>query len=235
MSRMNVVSVVMCLFIVAAFGITTGCSNTLMGSRVVRLGGKVSRVKGQVIEVDLSRGVYVPVCDSPGDGGVISRKQYFLESHRPKNIDDHRFLQIPLAATIREINLAGCDIGTDAIQHLVKSCPNLVSLNLSDTKISNKDLQLLSQLTQLQNLSLAGTPIDGRGVSHLMLLRQLKELNMVDTNLDAKALKRLLDLPQLQEIFVFHVPATFEDSAMAEKILSDSRVTTSNPFDSIIL
>lgn len=228
MLRMNS-SVVMCLFSTVAIWTGVGCSDALK-SRVVDLGGKVKLGDGHVIKVDLSRGEYVPTQGDPKSGGVGPREPYLLEVHRPKAIDDHRVMQIPLSATIRDIDLAGCDIGTRTIKYIVESCPNLVSLNLSDTQISNSDLQILSRLVELQHLSLAGTQIDGRGVDHLMLLRQLRELNVVDTNLDGKALELLLELPLLQRIFVFQTVASSENSPTSKKALSDGRVSTNNPF-----
>jgi len=88
-------------------------------------------------------------------------------------------------ACLQHLNIIDNSLGTLGLQHVVKGCPNLTSLNMSGLKDMGVGLDLapLSVLTRLKNLiiSRVNTPSDGLGV--LTTLRSLEELDISSTSL----------------------------------------------------
>lgn len=190
---------------------------------------------GTVVGIDLSRGEYIPMLDNPAGGGVSLREPYLLPLSGPKKIDDDVFSTVHLGQNIRKLNLAGCHVGSETVSRIHDECKMLTSLNMSDTRITSKDVELIKGLSHLKELSLAGTRIDDSCVSDLMQLQELIELNIVDTNVSAASIRRLLELPCLKKVYIFHTPASREDSIISDEVLSDPRVVRENPFRGFII
>lgn len=86
----------------------------------------------------------------------------------------------------------------------------LIWLNLSDKKISDSMLTVISQLTNLTRLQLDNTLITDKGLGHLQSLTNLQYLNLVGTKVTKNGVIQLKDLPRLQAIYLYK---TFISSA----------------------
>lgn len=81
----------------------------------------------------------------------------------------------------------------DPLQH----CPDLISLNLNRTEITDEDLAAIAQLTSLEELHLAGTRVSDQGLAHLAALNSLRVLDLSETRVTGSGLANLQDLPNL--------------------------------------
>ena len=101
---------------------------------------------------------------------------------------------------VRILNLTGTRI-TDQQLEILKQLPELRSLILSDTSISDTGLQYVADCQQLLNLDLAATHITSAGVTNLVRLVELRELSLWGTDIDdsiAPSINHLTQLLSLQ-------------------------------------
>jgi hypothetical protein len=81
----------------------------------------------------------------------------------------------------------------------VAEVPNLVTLYVSRTDISDAGLRSLQRLKNLEYLDLTETRIDGRGLAALASLR-IRTLCLSQTLLDPQSLRALADFPDLRSL-----------------------------------
>ncbi|NOX55360.1 MAG: leucine-rich repeat domain-containing protein [Planctomycetes bacterium] len=67
----------------------------------------------------------------------------------------------------------------------------LRTLDLSGTDVTDRGLECLSGLVNLESLNLSGTEVTDRGTHHLKGLRKLNWLNLQNTAVTAAGLRRL--------------------------------------------
>lgn len=68
--------------------------------------------------------------------------------------------------------------------------------------VTDRELELLTQLRELQDLDLEESQITNAGVRFLMRLPKLRDLNVCGTEIDASGLKELARHPSLQSVLV---------------------------------
>ena len=89
--------------------------------------------------------------------------------------------------------------------------PALEDLELSETKITNRGLDFVRQLTTLRTLSLANTTVTPAGLAKLDALKQLHTLWVVGIKMDDKTLAELRSrLPGVQIMTHYSMNNTFE-------------------------
>ena len=76
----------------------------------------------------------------------------------------------------------------------------IVEIDLSGTAVTDDDLRLLRNLTQLQTLNLHRTQVSDVGMEHLESLSRLTTLTVGDTQITDEGLKALTHLDQLQSL-----------------------------------
>jgi Leucine-rich repeat (LRR) protein len=85
--------------------------------------------------------------------------------------------------------------------------PKLETLDLENTGIRDRDLELVSKLTTLRNLNISGNSIEGPGLRNLSSLTKLSELVLDDTSsLDDGSLENLPPLPSLTKLSLSGLP-----------------------------
>jgi hypothetical protein len=85
---------------------------------------------------------------------------------------------------------------------VVKFAPELRTLNLSDARVNNMDLEQIATLAALENLTLAGTKVSDSGMSSVKKLTNLRKLDLSRTIvtdrdpglLELRGLKKLTEL-----------------------------------------
>ena len=85
---------------------------------------------------------------------------------------------------------------------------NTTRLDLSNTQVTNAELECLKPLTQLQRLSLDNTQVTDAGLECLKPLTQLQELSLDNTQVTDAGLKRLKSLTQLQRLYLSYTQVT---------------------------
>jgi hypothetical protein len=110
---------------------------------------------------------------------------------------DGRLPGMPVTTVI----LAGGKV-TDGELQVVKSFPQLRSLDLRELHISDRGLEHLAKLTKLEELNLEGTRITDLGLAHLAKLKELRKLNLNKTRVSDFGLESLKELTNLEELSV---------------------------------
>jgi Leucine-rich repeat (LRR) protein len=94
-----------------------------------------------------------------------------------KNQDISKLTSLP---ELEELNLDSCRVGDWAIAHLADNnvVPNLKTLDLADTEISDIGMIHMPKLQKLTRLSLFYCDISNYGLRHLASMTNLEALNL---------------------------------------------------------
>ena len=135
---------------------------------------------------------------------------------------------------------------------LLRSFPQLSSIDLSETKISDGDLQYLpeqltgvtllfteigdlgvehlSRLTQLNTLSLQGASLTDNSIPKLAALEELQFLDLSDTQLGPAGIRALADIPSLETVWLsgFEFTVQHYDALLSLTNVKDLDLSGSN-------
>jgi len=110
--------------------------------------------------------------------------------------DSHlaRLRSLPM---LEELNLDSCIVADWGIAHLVDNnvVPNLTTLDLADSDISDAAMSKIAQLQHLRHLSLFYCNISNRGLRHIASMSSLEVLNLDSRDIGDEGLKYLRGLP----------------------------------------
>lgn len=81
-------------------------------------------------------------------------------------------------------------------------------LHLSHGNISDDDLEVIGQLTNLRRLNLSRNPVSDTGIKHLLSLLNLEYLNLYETKVTDNGVRTLTNLPSLKSLFVWQTEVT---------------------------
>ncbi len=112
-----------------------------------------------------------------------------------------RILEKPLNANLAGISYQSLDLTESELQAL-RLFPELKYLNISESTVVDRDLNLIGKIISLDELSLDNTSITDEGIKQINNLNQLNSLWLVNTNITDHAIETLLNLPRLTEIDV---------------------------------
>jgi len=101
---------------------------------------------------------------------------------------------------------------------------NIVSLDLSNSNVSDSIFLRLSEFTNLTVLKLNNTKIKGQGIDKLSVLENLKRINLVNTEFNVAFLETLTKFKSLEKVYLFQESRNF----IAEDILPNDKL---NLFD----
>lgn len=103
--------------------------------------------------------------------------------------------------------LIGDQISNDTIAPLA-DIPNLVELNLANTKVTDEGLAHIAGLTNLTHLHLENTAVTDAGLPHLKGLSNLVYLNLYNTKVTDAGLEHLSGLANLRKIYLWQTEVT---------------------------
>jgi len=123
---------------------------------------------------------------------------------------------------LEEINLDSCPVGDWAISHLADNnvVPNLSSLDLADTDLSDRGMAHLPKFTKLTKLSLFYCNISNAGLSHLAIMTSLQALNLDSREIGDDGMSHLVKLTNLKSLDIFSGRVTDIGCAHISKIKS---------------
>ncbi len=125
---------------------------------------------------------------------------------------------------LRALPLDGCEVVSidlssltalhpdDIVKH-VSACTKLRKLNLSQTRLGNEDLRMLSGLADLTTISLAEMQISDKGLAHLAPLSKLQSLDLTRTHVTGAGLADLAAATQLTQLLLTYAPVKSEHLA----------------------
>ena len=114
---------------------------------------------------------------------------------------------------IKVVKLQGKDI-TDAQLALVKDLTEVEGLVLTGSSVTDEGLAHVANLKELEGISLAGTKVTGKGLIHLRGLKKLQVLDLGHTKVGDEGLAHLQSLPALRSLHLNSTKVT--DAGLAE-------------------
>lgn len=118
------------------------------------------------------------------------------------NITDKSLKIIARIPSLEILNLndVSGEITNQGIVSMVKSLPNLTTLGVSHSPITNEGLKPIGSLENLDQLILDQTDIGDDGLIHLKTLKNLETLKMLGTKVTDDGLVHLTALPKLKRL-----------------------------------
>ena len=108
-------------------------------------------------------------------------------------------------SALEELNLDSCLISDTAIAHLADRnvVPNLTSLDLADTPVTDIAMAKIAKFTKLTRLSLFYCNISNGGLRHIAELTDLEVLNLDSRDISDEGLSHLRKLTKLKFLDIF--------------------------------
>ena len=90
------------------------------------------------------------------------------------------------------------------LEKLMMIAPHIISLDLTDSKVTNAGIEFIAKMPNLKKLFLEGVQeVDASGITKLNELQNLEYLNLIRINLDASSVDFLISLESLREVYLF--------------------------------
>jgi hypothetical protein len=90
------------------------------------------------------------------------------------------------------------------LEKLLIIAPHIISLDLTDSQVSNAGIDYIVKMPNLKKLFLEGTDgIDASGIAKLKDSKKLEYLNLIRVKLEASVIDSLISLESLREIYLF--------------------------------
>lgn len=125
--------------------------------------------------------------------------------------------------TLLEVNLVNNpDFSDEQLKAILKLGEQIVWLDLSDTKITDKGLQQIGKLRHLTRLSLDNTAISDEGLSFLKNAKNLLYLNLYHTAVSDRGLKSLEGLKNLKALYLWQTRVTPQGVAQIKEAIGES-------------
>jgi len=121
------------------------------------------------------------------------------------SVRDSHITKLTFLPALEELNLDSCPIGDDSIAHLAENLvvPNLNSLDLADTDLTDHGMVHMAKFTKLKRLSLFYCNISNRGLRHVAKLTCLEVLNLDSRDISDEGLSHLRNLHNLKSLDIF--------------------------------
>lgn len=150
----------------------------------------------------------MPVVEAP-DQSVI--EQLIQNGYSIRNIS--------LGNYLLDIKSNDTIINSQDLNQLHLIAKNVFWLDLSNCKLTDQDLPIISTWTNLRKLNLSKNPITDQGAKHLIKLPQLEYLNLYETSVGDSTAILLSQMQSLRELYLWNtkVSDTVIDQLMGQK------------------
>ncbi len=133
----------------------------------------------------------------PGAFSYLSplKKLIDLSLNRARISDEHLSVVADLPELIT-VELESTNITDEALKYF-KECRKLIQLHLNDTQVTDRGIGCLAALSELKLLALEGTGITDGGFEHLKKIQNLQTIDLSNTAVTGARLKVLSELQKL--------------------------------------
>jgi len=175
-----------------------------------------------LLNLVLTQLLYIPLPyhrRSSWQGKIPALKTLELCYSSVRDVHLSRFADLP---ALEEINLDSCPIGDWAVAYLADHnvVPNLTSLDLADTDLTDLGMVHLPKFQHLTRLSLFYCNITNNGLCHLRNMTSLEVLNLDSREVGDDGLAHLQNLKNLKSLDIFSGRITDVGCAHLSKIKS---------------
>jgi internalin A len=125
---------------------------------------------------------------------------------------------------LRTLDLMKTRVSDRALEDVARNHPRLRSLNLDGTFITDRGLEHLEALPELEWLAVADTAVTDRGLASAGQLRNLRLLSLSGTRVRGEGLAHLTNLKRLRTLAVKRTPVCDESLARLQAALPALRV-----------
>ena len=110
------------------------------------------------------------------------------------------------------------DLITDScIQDLNKIQDNIVKLDLRNTAVTNKSVEILASFPRLKSLNLMGTAVSSEGIRNFKKNQKLETLNLVNTDVSDSLIVTLVSMPALRRVHLWRSDFTEEGVSLLRR------------------
>ena len=144
---------------------------------------------------------------------------------RNTDVSDVGLKALPDPAAITHLDLSLTGIGDESLKFIGEECPNLTSLDLTATLISEEGLASLTRLTRLETLKLAECRLTYGSLRHLVEIKSLKQLDLSFLSLSGEELD---EVPKLEGLKELRMSGDYSDTAKKHiwQLFPESRVSS---------
>jgi len=181
--------------------------------------------------------------EAPRQTWIPSEPASAAKENNLRKLNEIGITPMPLAAgnNYLMVTFSGWqDITDEQINGLQEIKEQLLWLNLSHTRITDKQVEAISKLVNLRVLYLNNTAITDAGISQLLPLSELRWLSLVGTRVTDKSIPTFVGLKNLTNLFLYQTGLT---EAGIQKLVAESaevKIDTGNytlkklPTDTIV-
>ena len=113
-----------------------------------------------------------------------------LQQAAVKKIKGFKGLETTWSGSVRALHLQ--EIGDEELKRLVAlDLPEMLTLQVSDSRLSDESFALFVKFPQVVDLNLWGTPVTAEALKHLAKLTQLESLNLTDSGMKFEQVQEL--------------------------------------------
>lgn len=110
------------------------------------------------------------------------------------------------------------------IEQILHLAPNVVEVDLSRTKVTDKGLEAIGKLGRLTHLNLNRTEVSDAGIAHLGELRGLRWLNLYGTKVTDASIEELAKHKKLEALYLWNSGITSEGADKLRKALPKTKI-----------
>jgi hypothetical protein len=172
---------------------------TKVGPILAKFGIPVEKMQGLIPVTDLAP-------DSISSGEALSPDEVFLD---PGIIDSlkltgFRIMGVENGKGVQVIAPADPPTNDEELEKLLPIASHVISLDLTNSKITDLGINIVQKLSNLQKLNLEGsTEISHVGVAKLKSLEKLEHLNVINVKMADDIVSSLLEFQSLREVYLF--------------------------------
>jgi Leucine-rich repeat (LRR) protein len=159
----------------------------------------ISRIRGRLL---LLLRFIIPYRRSSWQGKIEKLRSLELCYSTVRDSQLARLTKLPY---LLELNLDSCPVGDWALGHLADNgvTPNLQTLDLADTDVTDSGMIHIAKFKQLKHLSLFYCNISNNGLRHISKLEHLETLNLDSRDISDDGLRHLSQLKRLKSLDIF--------------------------------
>jgi uncharacterized membrane protein len=132
--------------------------------------------------------------------------------------------QSPLV-TFTAVSLRGT-LDDEGFAKLAPVLPQLVTLDLSATRITDQSVAALEGATQLRQIRLAETAVTDAAIDTLLKLPALESINLYGTQVSDAGIRKLAEMAGLKRLYLWQTPVTEETLKLLKEKLPQCEIVT---------